>query len=76
MVAICGISYFGMSCYWAAMHQQPHLAAIITYEALTDMYEYVCRQGGLWISGFQKHWFNNINVPQQYWEDKSISDEQ
>ncbi|KAF1980313.1 alpha/beta-hydrolase [Bimuria novae-zelandiae CBS 107.79] len=37
-VAMCGISYFGMSCCWAAMHQPPHLAAIIPYEALTDMY--------------------------------------
>lgn len=65
-VAMCGISYFGMSCYWAAMHQPPHLAAIVPYEALTDLYGDVCRQGGLWHSGFQKHWFNNIIVPQQY----------
>ncbi|KAK4044336.1 Alpha/Beta hydrolase protein [Parachaetomium inaequale] len=74
--AMCGISYFGMSCYWAAMHQPPHLAAIVPYEALTDMYGDVCRQGGLWHAGFQKHWFNNIIVPQQYGRVEGLSEEQ
>ncbi|KAJ5035271.1 Alpha/Beta hydrolase protein [Bipolaris maydis] len=62
-VAMCGISYFGMSCYWAAMHQPPHLAAIVPYEALTDLYR-------------DKHWFNNIIVPQQYGKIEGLSDEQ
>ena len=74
-VAMCGISYYGMSCYWAAMHQPPHLGAIVPYEALTDMYGDVCRQGGLWHSGFQRHWFNNIVLPQQYGKVEGLSDQ-
>ncbi|KAM6506711.1 hypothetical protein FSOLCH5_013686 [Fusarium solani] len=49
-----------MACYWAGMFQPPHLAAIAPYEGLTDMYGEVCRQGGVWHSGFQKYWFDNI----------------
>ncbi|KAH7043332.1 Alpha/Beta hydrolase protein [Macrophomina phaseolina] len=65
-VAMCGISYFAMACYWTAMQQPPHLAAIVPYEGLTDNYGHTTRQGGVFHSGFQKHWFNNIVVPQQY----------
>lgn len=73
---MCGISYFGMACYWAAMQQPPHLTAIVPYEALTDMYADSVRQGGVWHSGFQKHWFNNIVIPQQYGRGKGLDDEQ
>jgi predicted acyl esterase len=73
---MCGISYYGMACYWGAMQQPPHLSAIVPYEALTDMYGDVCRQGGLWHSGFQKHWFNNIVVPQQYGKLEGLSEDQ
>lgn len=65
-VALGGISYLGMACYWTAMQQPPHLAAIVAYEALTDVFGHTTRQGGVFHSGFQKHWFNNIVVPQQY----------
>lgn len=75
-VAMCGISYFGMACYWAAMQQPPHLSAILPYEALTDKYGDVCRQGGLWHSGFQKHWYDNIVVPQQYGRDEGLSEDE
>lgn len=73
---MCGISYYGMACYWAAMQQPPHLSAIVPYEALTDKYGDVCRQGGLWHSGFQKHWYNNIVVPQQYGKLEGLSEDQ
>ncbi|KAF9699442.1 hypothetical protein EKO04_002478 [Ascochyta lentis] len=75
-VAMCGISYLGMACYWAAMHQPPHLSAIVPYEALTDKYADTTRQGGLWHSGFQSHWFNNIIVPTQYGKLEGLSEEQ
>ncbi|KAF2659344.1 alpha/beta-hydrolase [Lophiostoma macrostomum CBS 122681] len=75
-VAMCGISYFGMACYWTAMQQPPHLEAIVPYEALTDMYGDSVRQGGVWHTGFQKHWFNNIIVPQQYGRNEGLDDEQ
>ena len=75
-VAMCGISYYGMACYWAAMQQPPHLSAIIPYEALTDKYGDVVRQGGLWHTGFQKHWYNNIVVPQQYGRLEGLSEDQ
>lgn len=58
------------------MHQPPHLAAIVPYEALTDSYADITRQGGIWHSGFQKHWFNNIVIPQQYGKLDGLSDEQ
>ncbi|KAJ4356862.1 uncharacterized protein N0V89_004899, partial [Didymosphaeria variabile] len=75
-VAMCGISYFGMACYWAAMQQPPHLTAIVPYEALTDMYGDTVRQGGVWHTGFQKHWFNNTIVPQQYGRNEGLNDAQ
>ncbi|KAH6643574.1 Alpha/Beta hydrolase protein [Boeremia exigua] len=75
-VAMCGISYYGMACYWAAMQQPPHLSAIVPYEALADMYGDAVRQGGVWHSGFQKHWYNNIVVPEQYGKKEGLSEEQ
>lgn len=75
-VAMCGISYYGMACYWAAMQQPPHLSAIVPYEALTDKYGDVCRQGGVWHAGFQKHWYNNIVVPHQYGKLEGLSEDQ
>lgn len=65
-----------MACYWAAMQQPPHLTAIVPYEALTDKYGDICHQGGLWHSGFQKHWFNNIVVPSQYGKLEGMSEDQ
>ncbi|KAF2844767.1 alpha/beta-hydrolase [Plenodomus tracheiphilus IPT5] len=75
-VAMGGISYLGMICYWTAIQQPPHLTAIIPYEALTDMYGDVCRQGGMWHSGFQKHWFHNCVMPQQYGKLEGLDEEQ
>ncbi|KAF1360770.1 alpha/beta-hydrolase [Lizonia empirigonia] len=65
-----------MACYWAVMQQPPHLTAIVPYEALTDVYGDVCRQGGLWHSGFQKHWFNNTVIPTQYGRLEGLSEDQ
>lgn len=73
---MCGISYYGMACYWAAMQQPPHLSATVPYEALTDKYGDVYRQGGVWHVGFQKHWYNNIVVPQQYGRLEGLSEDQ
>lgn len=58
------------------MQQPPHLTAIVPYEALTDVYGDVCRQGGLWHSGFQKHWFNNTVIPTQYGRLEGLSEDQ
>ncbi|KAM6505381.1 hypothetical protein FSOLCH5_014601 [Fusarium solani] len=65
-----------MAYYWAAMFQPPHLASIAPYEGLTDMYADVCRQGGVWHSGFQKHWFNNIVLIHQYGRGAGLSEQQ
>lgn len=73
---MCGISYLGMACYWAAMQQPPHLAAIVPYEAQTNMYEDSTRQGGVWHAGFQKHWFNNVVLPQQYGRKEGLDESQ
>ncbi|USP76304.1 alpha/beta-hydrolase [Curvularia clavata] len=75
-VAMCGISYFGMACYWGAMQQPPHLSAIVPYEALSDMYADGVRPGGVWHTGFQKHWFKNIILPQQYGKKEGLDEEQ
>lgn len=75
-VAICGISYLGMACYWTAMQQPSQFAAIVPYEALTDKYGDVCRQGGVWHSGFQRHWFNNLIIPLQYGTNEGLTRDQ
>ncbi|CAH0020304.1 unnamed protein product [Clonostachys rhizophaga] len=63
-VALSGISYYGMSGYWAAMQRPPHLSAVISYEASVDLYQ-AARKGGILGANFQIHWYNNIVLPYQ-----------
>ena len=63
-VALSGISYYGMTGYWAAMQKPPHLSAVVTYEAAVDLYQ-AARKGGIIGANFQTHWYNNIVVPSQ-----------
>jgi len=54
-IGLNGESYFGMSQWWVAALQPPHLKAIIPGEALTDHYRDVVRHGGI-PSDFGSSW--------------------
>lgn len=51
---MAGNSWLGISQYWAAMEQPPHLKAIAPWEGYSDMYRDKNRRGGVpWVP-FQK----------------------
>ncbi|KAM6506701.1 hypothetical protein FSOLCH5_013676 [Fusarium solani] len=73
-VAVSGISYYGMTGYWAAMQQPPHLAAVVTYESAVDLYQ-AARKGGILGANFQVHWYNNTVIPHQSGSDTLSAEE-
>ena len=56
-VGLLGISYYAMSQWPVAALQPPHLAAIIPWEGMVDIYREWGRQGGMY-SCFTDFWWN------------------
>jgi len=49
-VGMAGNSWLGISQYWAAMQQPPHLKAIAPWEGYSDLYRDMIRRGGImWV---------------------------
>ncbi len=46
-VGMAGNSWLGISQYWAAMQQPPHLKAIAPWEGYSDLYRDMMRRGGI-----------------------------
>lgn len=59
-VALSGISYYGMVCWWGAMQKPKHLSAIVAYEGLCDIFNLAARMGGIGNPPFQQHWLDNV----------------
>ncbi|KAK0386807.1 hypothetical protein NLU13_6643 [Sarocladium strictum] len=59
-VALSGISYYGMVCWWGAMQRPKHLSAVVAYEGLCDIFNLASRMGGIGNPPFQTHWFDNV----------------
>ena len=55
-VATSGISWFAMMGWHVAALQPPHLAAVIAWEGLNDLYREWARQGGIYTNRFTNVW--------------------
>jgi uncharacterized protein len=55
-VATSGISWFGMMGWLVAALQPPHLAAVVAWEGLNDLYREWAHQGGLYTNRFTHLW--------------------
>jgi len=55
-VATSGISWFAMMGWLVASWQPPHLAAVIAWEGLNDLYREWARQGGMYTNRFTHLW--------------------
>lgn len=75
-VALMGISYYAMVCYWGAMQKPKHLKAIVPYEGASDMFNFTVRMGGVGNSPFQYHWFKNVSGPMQRGRQEGLSEEE
>ncbi|KIX00634.1 uncharacterized protein Z518_09699 [Rhinocladiella mackenziei CBS 650.93] len=67
-VGMAGNSWLGISQYWAAMTQPPHLKAIAPWEGYSDLYRDMMRRGGIPWAPFWK-WVL-LGVPDQAAGDK------
>lgn len=56
-VASSGISWYAMIGWRVAALQPPHLAALVAWEGLTDLYRDWARQGGIYANGFTGFWW-------------------
>lgn len=52
------VSYFAMSAYQTAVLQPPHLAAIMPWEGISDLYREVNTVGGIPNLAFKQMWMN------------------
>jgi uncharacterized protein len=57
-VGLLGVSFYAMAQWLVAALQPPHLAAIVPWEGLTDLYREWAYQGGIY-GNFTKRWWNS-----------------
>lgn len=55
-IGLNGVSYLAISQYKVAAMQPPHLAAICPWEGFSDLYQDICRPGGVREDGFLPMW--------------------
>jgi hypothetical protein len=70
-VGLNGVSYFGVSQWFVAALNPPHLKAIMPGEALTDLYRDVIRHGGI-PSDFASSWTQYRILPAKHPEAKLV----
>lgn len=63
-VGLLGISYYGMSQWAVAALKPPHLAAMIPWEAGSDIYREFLRHGGILNADFIRMWTANAAATQ------------
>lgn len=73
-VGILGISFYAISAWQVAAMQPPHLAAIIPWEGVSDLYQDAFYHGGILSSTFLDGWFHERIVGSQYSEGKPKSE--
>jgi predicted acyl esterase len=65
-VGLIGFSYYAITSWGVAQEQPPHLACMIAWEGVPDLYADAFYQGGILNNGFTSvFWHNNI-LPKQY----------
>lgn len=65
-VGMIGVSYYAVSQWIAAVHQPPHLAAIIPWEGFADAYRDAVRHGGILSNTFLKGWYYHRVISGQH----------
>ncbi|EKG16302.1 Peptidase S9/S15 [Macrophomina phaseolina MS6] len=67
-----GVSYYAMSAYQVAALKPPHLAAIMVWEGISDLYREVNTQGGIPNVAFQHFWMNLTGTGLREAEDHAV----
>jgi predicted acyl esterase len=75
-VGLLGISYYALSQWQVAALHPPHLAAIIPWEGLHDMYREAIRHGGILSNVFVGAWYPRQVLSVQYGVDGSLSEQE
>jgi predicted acyl esterase len=70
-VACSGISWYAMLGWRVAALQPPHLAALVAWEGLTDLYREWGRQGGILANAFTDFWWRTQVEVQRNTDDLS-----
>lgn len=74
-VGLLGISYYALTQWQVAALQPPHLAAIIPWEGLVDLYRDASHHGGILSNTFLNHWYQGV-LHMQYGAGGSLSQEE
>ena len=75
-VGLNGVSYYAISQWSVAALQPPHLAAILPWEGMVDLYRDGARHGGIFSNGFFVSWYKRQVAGIQYGYDGSLSEEE
>ncbi|MBA2682834.1 MAG: CocE/NonD family hydrolase, partial [Ktedonobacteraceae bacterium] len=75
-VGLNGVSYYAISQWQVAALQPPHLAAILPWEGMVDLYRDGARNGGIFNDGFFVSWFQRYVLSIQHGYDGSLSEEE
>ncbi len=62
-VGLSGISYYAIFQWLVAALQPPHLAAIVPWEGMNDLYREWAYQGGIYGNGFTNMWWHGHYSP-------------
>ncbi len=75
-IGLNGVSYYAISQWQVAALQPPHLAAMLPWEGMVDLYRDGVRHGGIFSNGFFVSWYKRQVAGIQYGYDGSLSEEE
>lgn len=75
-VGLLGISFYALTQWQVAALQPLHLAAIIPWEGMEDLYRDACRHGGILSNTFITTWYPRQVLSVQYGVDGSVSEQE
>src|SRR6266566_8223575 len=75
-VGLLGISYYALTQWQVAALQTPHLAAIIPWEGMVDLYRDASRHGGMLSNVFLAAWYPRQVLSVQYGADGSVPEQE
>ncbi|WP_310533309.1 CocE/NonD family hydrolase [Novosphingobium sp.] len=68
-VGMAGASYFGIVQWFAGATRPPHLAALMPYDGMSDLYREIAFHGGIPNPGFVSFWNNTVRSSHNRAED-------
>jgi len=75
-VGLLGISYYALTQWQVAALRPPHLAAIIPWEGMVDLYRDASRHGGMLSNVFLAAWYPRQVLSVQHGADGSVSEQE